>query len=42
MALTVILNPQMKANLDNFPALAGYLLCFGGPLGLVTGSLQRR
>jgi uncharacterized membrane protein YagU involved in acid resistance len=40
MALTVILNPQMKANLDNFPALAGYLLCFGGPLGLVTGSLQ--
>jgi len=28
-----------QSNRDNFPALVGYLLCYGLPLGLVLGSL---
>jgi len=28
---------QLQTNRDNFPALVGYMLCFGAPLGLVLG-----
>jgi uncharacterized membrane protein YagU involved in acid resistance len=31
---------QLRTNRDNFPDLVGYVLCFGGPLGLVLGTLQ--
>lgn len=32
-------SPTYQTNRDNFPDLAGYLLCFGMPLGLVLGEL---
>jgi uncharacterized membrane protein YagU involved in acid resistance len=32
---------QLQTNRDNFPDLVGYILCFGAPLGLVLGVLQR-
>jgi len=31
---------QSPASRDNFPDLAGYILCFGGPLGLVLGTFR--
>src|ERR1700678_1003863 len=33
---------QLQTNRDNFPDLVGYILCFGGPLGLVLGTFQAR
>src|ERR1700677_2935825 len=33
---------QLRTNRDNFPDLVGYILCFGGPLGLVLGTFQAR
>lgn len=33
---------QFETNRDTFPELAGYVLCFGAPLGLALGSCARR
>jgi uncharacterized membrane protein YagU involved in acid resistance len=33
---------QLRTDRDNFPELAGYILCFGAPLGLALGALQTR
>jgi len=34
------LSAAYQTNRDNIPALAGYILCFGAPLGLLLGALQ--